>query len=518
MNKPLGIGAGLLAIIASSGFAQNTTPNGQPLFWKNITDNTQYVGKTCVDYNSGYFNAITGDIVRCTRSSGFTAGLTGNYITVSGGGGGGSAWGGITGTLSNQTDLQTALNAKQSTLTLPLSVANGGTGTTTPNIVAGSGISVSGTWPNQTVTNTGGGGGGIASGTALPGTCTTGSAFIKTNGAPDQQFYICSTTNTWTQNLLLGGSGALGIDGTTGALDIVTSVVPRTSAANFFSGRNSYTLSDYVQQGAPSAPAAGKLTLYANNDGSLHYINSSGTDAALATGAGFANPMTTQDDVITGGASGAPTRLAKGADSQVLGIDPGTHHLTYINQTGGGTPAGSDGDFQINSSGSFGAGPIKYAANYISYPRIAIGDTTAFPDFSFAKIKTSVPSVTLELENTNATGYTQTALQGGRYIQIGVGNASETGLNVAGKWFVYDGGTNPTAGDGKGLMIVADPTTTIPTVNMFGALRNVPTSTDPGCAGAGDSGKQWMDNTDTNTHHFKVCSITGGTAAWVTVF
>jgi hypothetical protein len=476
MNKPLGIGAGLLAIIASSGFAQNTTPNGQPLFWKNITDNTQYVGKTCVDYNSGYFNAITGDIVRCTRSSGFTAGLTGNYITVSGGGGGGSAWGGITGTLSNQTDLQTALNAKQSTLTLPLSVANGGTGTTTPNIVAGSGISVSGTWPNQTVTNTG------------------------------------------TQNLLLGGSGALGIDGTTGALDIVTSVVPRTSAANFFSGRNSYTLSDYVQQGAPSAPAAGKLTLYANNDGSLHYINSSGTDAALATGAGFANPMTTQDDVITGGASGAPTRLAKGADSQVLGIDPGTHHLTYINQTGGGTPAGSDGDFQINSSGSFGAGPIKYAANYISYPRIAIGDTTAFPDFSFAKIKTSVPSVTLELENTNATGYTQTALQGGRYIQIGVGNASETGLNVAGKWFVYDGGTNPTAGDGKGLMIVADPTTTIPTVNMFGALRNVPTSTDPGCAGAGDSGKQWMDNTDTNTHHFKVCSITGGTAAWVTVF
>lgn len=35
-----------------------------------------------------------------------------------------------------------------------LAVANGGTGTASPGIVAGSGISVTGTWPNQTVNNT----------------------------------------------------------------------------------------------------------------------------------------------------------------------------------------------------------------------------------------------------------------------------------------------------------------------------------------------------------------------------
>lgn len=35
--------------------------------------------------------------------------------SVGGGGGGGATWGSITGTLSNQTDLQTALNSKQST-------------------------------------------------------------------------------------------------------------------------------------------------------------------------------------------------------------------------------------------------------------------------------------------------------------------------------------------------------------------------------------------------------------------
>ena len=41
---------------------------------------------------------------------------------------------------------------------LPLSVANGGTGTTTPGLIAGTNITISGTWPDQTITSTGGGG------------------------------------------------------------------------------------------------------------------------------------------------------------------------------------------------------------------------------------------------------------------------------------------------------------------------------------------------------------------------
>jgi hypothetical protein len=64
--------------------------------------------------------------------------------------------------------------------TLP--VANGGTGTATPAIVAGTNITVSGTWPNQTINSTAGGGGGTvtsvsgtgsASGISLSGTVTT---------------------------------------------------------------------------------------------------------------------------------------------------------------------------------------------------------------------------------------------------------------------------------------------------------------------------------------------------------
>lgn len=42
---------------------------------------------------------------------------------------------------------------------LPLTVANGGTGTSSPGLVAGSNITITGTWPNQTIAASGGGGG-----------------------------------------------------------------------------------------------------------------------------------------------------------------------------------------------------------------------------------------------------------------------------------------------------------------------------------------------------------------------
>jgi hypothetical protein len=48
------------------------------------------------------------------------------------------------------------------------------------------------------------------------------------------------------------------------------------------------------------------------------------------------NPLTTQDDLWVGGSSGAPGRLAKGSDGQVLTVDPTTHHLIWATPSGGG--------------------------------------------------------------------------------------------------------------------------------------------------------------------------------------
>lgn len=56
----------------------------------------------------------------------------------------------ITGTWPNNTISNTSNYA---TLADPLPVAHGGTGTATPALVAGAGISLSGSWPNNTITN-----------------------------------------------------------------------------------------------------------------------------------------------------------------------------------------------------------------------------------------------------------------------------------------------------------------------------------------------------------------------------
>lgn len=61
---------------------------------------------------------------------------------------------------------------------------------------------------------------------------------------------------------------------------------------------------------APSTPASGKVYQYAKADGLMYSKDDAGVETLMSSGAGLANPMTTAGDIIYGGASGAPTRLA----------------------------------------------------------------------------------------------------------------------------------------------------------------------------------------------------------------
>ena len=76
----------------------------------------------------------------------------------------------------NQNTTGTAAN-----VTGVVAVANGGTGTTTPAIVAGANITVSGTWPNQTIASSGGGGG---SGTVTSVSVVSANGFTGTVANP----------------------------------------------------------------------------------------------------------------------------------------------------------------------------------------------------------------------------------------------------------------------------------------------------------------------------------------------
>jgi hypothetical protein len=72
----------------------------------------------------------------------------------------------------------------------------------------------------------------------------------------------------------------------------------------------------------PTAPSAGFAALYVKS-GIAYVRNSSGIWTPMA------NPMTTAADLIVGGTAGAPARLAKGSDGQVLTVDPSTHLLVW---------------------------------------------------------------------------------------------------------------------------------------------------------------------------------------------
>ncbi len=88
-----------------------------------------------------------------------------------------------------------------------------------------------------------------------------------------------------------------------------------------------------VEQGStPATPASGNQKLFIRtSDHLLCYVNSSGTVTPVS--AGFANPMTTVNDIIIGGSSGTPTRLAT-ANSKALVTD-GSGNISW------GTAAGS---------------------------------------------------------------------------------------------------------------------------------------------------------------------------------
>ena len=164
---PAGADGQAIAIVVSS----NTTAANDQLYHvvasATFTDPTPAEGKGYVVFvrngtatvgGTGYSTA--GNLIRRVYHSGSWA----NYLYTAGGGGS-AAWGSITGTLSDQTDLQNALNAKITAFADPNAdriVFWDDSAGVFAALEVGSGLSISGT----TLSATGGGGGG-ADGTVL---------------------------------------------------------------------------------------------------------------------------------------------------------------------------------------------------------------------------------------------------------------------------------------------------------------------------------------------------------------
>jgi len=107
-----------------------------------------------------------------------------------------------------------------------VAVANGGTGTATPSLVAGTNVTITGTFPNQTINSTGGGGGGTEIGAQIGG----GIVVAVFNDAGVNKALVASLTNLstgvpWTitafQTTLIGATAQSFYDGLTNTNAII---------------------------------------------------------------------------------------------------------------------------------------------------------------------------------------------------------------------------------------------------------------------------------------------------------
>jgi hypothetical protein len=128
------------------------------------------------------------------------------------------------------------------TLAGTLAVANGGTGTATPSIVAGTNVTVTGTWPNQTIAASGSGGGvaytavKTANYTAANNdgvlTNTTGGAFtvtLPTSPSVGNIVLVIDSLSQWgTNNLTIDPTASIKIAGNTAGDTLVCDITGAT--------------------------------------------------------------------------------------------------------------------------------------------------------------------------------------------------------------------------------------------------------------------------------------------------
>ena len=292
-----------------------------------------------------------------------------------------------------------------------LPLANGGTGTATPALVAGTNITVTGTWPNQTIAASGGGSGTVTSvdatvptflsvtggpittsgtlaisysGTALPianggtGQTTAASAITALTGAQTSGYYLRSNgTNaslstiqvadvptlnqnttgtaanvTGTVAVANGGTGTATPALVAGTNVTITGTWPnQTIAASGGGGSGTVTSVDATVPAFLSVtggPITTSGTLAISYSGTALPIANGGTGQTTASAAFNAlSPITTTGDLIIGNGANSATRLGIGTSTYVLTSNGTT--ATWSAATGGGaTGGGSDKIFYEN--------------------------------------------------------------------------------------------------------------------------------------------------------------------------
>ncbi len=268
-----------------------------------------------------------------------------NQTIASTGGGGG----GVTSFSAGTTGL-TPATATTGAVTLAgtLAVANGGTGTATPSLVAGTNVTITGTWPNQTINSSGGGSGMVYPGAGIP--LSTGSAWgtsYNTTGTGD---VVLSTSPTLVTPLL--GTPTSG-NFSSGTFTWPTFNQNTTGTAANITATSNSTLTTLSALSLPGSQVSGNISGNAGNVTGTVAIANGGTGQTTAAAAITA---------LTGTQTAGQYLRSDGTNAALAAIQAGD--VPTLNQNTTGTAAGLSATLVVASGGtgltSLTAGRIPY--------------------------------------------------------------------------------------------------------------------------------------------------------------
>ena len=347
------------------------------------------------------------------------------------------------GTATNLTGLPLTTGV---TGTLP--VANGGTGTTTPALVAGTNVTISGTWPNQTINSSGGGGSGTV--TSVAATVPT---FLSVTGSP--------ITTSGTLAIAYSGTALPVLNGGTG-----------TTTPALVAGTNVTITGTWPNQTINSGggtgmvyPGAGIGNSTGTAWGTSYSTTGTGTVVALATSPTFVTPILgTPTSATLTNATGLP--LTTGVTGVLPVANGGTGQTTAAAAitalTGSQTSA-----YYLRSNGTNATLSALSAADLTGTVAIATGGTG----------QTTAAAAITALTGTQTSAY---------YLRSNGTNsvlAALAAADVTGTLAVANGGTGVTTSTGTGSTVLSTSPTLVtpllgtPTSGVATNLTGLPLST-----------------------------------------
>jgi len=413
-------------------------------------------------------------------------------------------------TLTNATGLPLTTG-----VTGQLPVANGGTGTSSPSLVQGTNVTITGTWPNQTIAASSGG---------TPGGSTTQ---VQFNNAGAFGGITGATTNGTALTLvapLLGTPASVTLTNATG-LPLSTGVTGNLPVTNLNSGTSASASTFWRGDGAWETPAGGiaytavKTANYtaANNDGVLTNTTGGAFTVTLPTSPSVGNIVVVVDSFSQWGTNNLtvdPTALIKIAgntagDTLVCDITGATVTLVYTGATYGWNVSAQIG----GNSGTVVtlAGTQTLTNKTIAYGSNTLTDVVGVTATQTLTNKTlTSPTLTTPVLGTPSSGTLSACTVDGTN-KVGYQNIPLSGIKTASYTLVAgDVGKFIELGTGGTVVVPASVFTTGDAISIF---NNTAASISCTCSAVTDV---YKGGTDTDISTFSVTTRGVATILFIT--